>query len=317
MMPEERYIEFDVTYKCSAQCRHCILVCSPKKGGLMSVEDARKYLVEMKKLNLTGLDLIVTGGEALLFFQRVLEIIQAAAELGMAPVRSVQSNGSWCANDRLTRQRLTELRDAGLQGIYFSVDPFHNEFLPVENVRRGIAISEEVFGQEHVSVNSRSYLDAEEIPGVLDYLESVERPPAIMTGRAAWALPGYLSTIPLEEILNMDCRGGSQDMDPSSVWQINVDAYGYVSSWICSGILLGNAHETPLAEILTRPLTEQPQMVQDLVTYGPACMLDMAAKHGFQPEDGYVTKCHLCWDIRTAIHAHYPELFAPAELYRE
>lgn len=35
MMPKERYIEFDVTYKCSAQCKHCILVSGPKKCGLV------------------------------------------------------------------------------------------------------------------------------------------------------------------------------------------------------------------------------------------------------------------------------------------
>lgn len=283
----------------------------------MTVADAITYLTEMKKLGLTGSDLIITGGEALLFFPRVLEIIQAAAALGMTPVRSIQSNGSWCMSDELTRRRLTQLRDAGLRGMYFSADPFHYEFVPIEHVRRGVRISEEVFGPEHVSVGSRAYLDAESIPTVAEYLESVEKPPAIMTGRAAWTLPDYLPTVPLEQILDMNCHGGSRDIDPSSVWQINVDAYGYVSSWICSGILLGNAHETPLAEILSRPLTEQPQVVQGLVAHGPGSMLDMAEKHGFQPKDRYVTKCHLCWDIRTAIHIHYPELFAPAELYRE
>ena len=317
MMPKERYIEFDVTYKCSAQCRHCILVSSPKKRGLMTIEDAYIYLIEMKKLGLTGLDLIITGGEAMLFFERVLGIIQKAAELEMTPVRSVQSNGSWCINDRITSQRLMDLHNAGLQGIYFSVDPFHHEFVPTENVRRGIRIAEEIFGTEHVAVNSRNYLEAEKIPTVAEYLENIERLPAIMTGRAVWTLPDCLPTIPIEQILEMNCSGGSQDIDPSSVWQINVDAYGNVSSWICSGILLGNAHETPLAEILTRPLSKQPQIVQDLVAHGPASLLDMAEKHGFYPKDRYVTKCHICWDIRCAIYIHYPDIFAPAELYHE
>ena len=317
MMPEGRYIEFDLTYKCSAQCRHCILTCSPKKGGLMTLEDAHTYLLEMKKLGLSGPDLIITGGEALLFFPRVLEIIQCAAELGMAPVRSVQSNGSWCANDEMTRQRLTALHDAGLRSMFFSVDPFHNEFVPIENVGRGIRISEEVFGREHVGVGSRRYLEAEKIPPVQEFLAGVKSAPAVMTGRAGWLLPDYSPKMPLEQILEQNCRGGHDDIDPASVRQINVDAYGYVSSWICSGILLGNAHETPLSEILSRPLNQHPQLVQDLVEHGPGCMLDMAEKHGYQTKEQYVTKCHLCWDIRTAIHMHYPELFAPDELYRD
>ena len=99
------------------------------------------------------------------------------------------------------------------------------------------------------------------------------------------------------------------------MWQINVDAYGYVSSWICSGIVLGNAHETPFSEIVSRPLNEHPQLVQDLVACGPGTMLGMAKKHGFRPKAQYVSKCHLCWDIRETIHMYYPNLFAPAELY--
>ena len=317
-MPKERYIELDVTYKCSAQCQHCIFASSPRKGGLMTVEDARTYLAETKKLGLTGRDVIITGGEALLFYPRILEIIRAAADMGMAPIRSVQSNGSWCTNDELTRHRLTELRDAGLAGMFYSADPFHQQFVPIDRVSRGIRIAGEVFGPEHVSGgSSSSYLSGEAMPTVEEHIEKLAGSPPIMVARAAWALADHMPTIPLEEVLGMNCRGGRQDIDPSSVWQINVDAYGYVSSWVCSGILLGNAHDTPFAEIVSRPLAEQPQLVQDLVERGPSAMLSMAEKHGFRPRDRYVSKCHLCWDIREAIHMHYPELFAPAELYHD
>ena len=44
MMPKERYIELDVTYRCSAKCQHCCLACSPTKGGVMSVDDARRFI---------------------------------------------------------------------------------------------------------------------------------------------------------------------------------------------------------------------------------------------------------------------------------
>ena len=94
-----------------------------------------------------------------------------------------------------------------------------------------------------------------------------------------------------------------------------MDPWGWVSSWICSGIVLGNALQTPLSEILTRPLEAHPPIVQAIVAGGPGAMLEMAAEHGYQPRERYVSKCHLCWDIREAIHTHYPDLFAPAELY--
>ena len=318
MMSRERYIELDVTYKCSAECAHCIFGSSPRKGGLMPVEDARMYLAETKKLGLTGHDVIVTGGEPLLLYEHTLAIVRAAADLDLAPIRSIQSNGSWCSNDDLTRRRLTELRDAGLGGMFFSSDPFHQQFVPIDRVRRGVRIADEVFGPDKVAVSlGRAYLEAESMPTPDEYAAKLAESPPIMVARAVWALGDRFPTIPLDEILEMNCRGGSRDIDPSSVWQINVDAYGYVSSWICSGILLGNAKETPFSEIVSRPLSQQPQLVQDLVARGPAAMLDMAAAQGFQPRDRYVSKCHLCWDIREAIHGHYPDLFAPAELYHD
>jgi len=314
MMPKERYIELDVTYKCTAECRHCIFGSSPRKSGVMSLTDARTYLSEVKKLGLTGRDVIITGGEALLFHDRVLGIIRVAAELGMGPVRSVQSNAFWCTNDDLTRRRLTELHAAGLAGIYFSADVFHQEFVPIANVRRAVRIAGDVFGAEHVAV-SHEGLDSEPTQTVDEYIAGLSASPVFVVARAAWALADRLPTVPLERIIEMNCRGGRHDLDPRSVWQINVDAYGWVSSWICSGIVLGNAREMPLAEIVSRPLAEQPPLVQDIVQRGPAAMLPMAAKHGFRPRSRYVSKCHLCWDIREAIHTFYSELFAPAELY--
>ncbi|MBL7134381.1 MAG: radical SAM protein [Phycisphaerae bacterium] len=318
MMPKERYIELDITYKCSAECLHCIFASSPRKGGLMPVEDARRYLAEVRKLGLGGRDVILTGGEPLLFYEHTLAIVRAAAEIGMAPLRLIQSNASWCTDDEMTRSRLTDLRDAGLGGMYFSCDPFHQQFVPVERVRRGVRIADDVFGPEHVSVSgSRARLDDESPPSIDEHIEALPASPPVMVARAAWALGGHVPTIPLEEVLHMNCRGGRQDLDPASVWQINVDAYGYVSSWVCSGIVLGNALETPLSRIVTRGLAEHPPLVQDLVAHGPGAMLPMAARHGFRPREAYAGKCHLCWHIRETIHKHYPDLFAPEELYRD
>ena len=314
MMPKERYIELDVTYKCSAACQHCIFASSPRKGGLMPVDDARQYLGEIRSMGLSGSDVTITGGEALLFYDRVLAIIRAATQLGMAPIRSIQSNGSWCTSDDLTRARMVELRDSGLGGMFFSCDPFHQQFVPIERVRRAARIASEVFGADHVSVN-RGLLHSDAMPSVQEHIAALAASPPVMVARAAWALSEHMPTIPFEEILEMNCRGGTRDLDPSSVWQINVDAYGYVSSWICSGIVLGNARETPLSEIILRPLAEQPTLVQQVVEAGPGAMLPMAAEHGFLPRARYASKCHLCWHIREQIHSHYPALFAPEELY--
>ena len=316
MMPKERYIELDVTYRCNARCQHCCLACGPTKGGVMAVGDARTFIAEAKKLGLTGQQITITGGEAMLYYETVLGIVKVAAELGMTPVHAVQSNGSWCVSDELTRERLTALRDAGLGGMFFSTDTYHRRFVAVERTRRGVRIADEIFGAEHVAV-SRELLALDELPTVTKDLSTLREHPPLMVGRAARELARYLDPVPLELILAQNCSGGRIDLDPRSVHQINVDPWGWVSSWICSGIVLGNALHTPLSEILTRPLAAHSPLVRSIVATGPRALLEMAALHGYQPGERYATKCHLCWDIRDAIYMHYPDLFAPAELYED
>jgi len=315
-MPSERYIELDITYRCSAKCRHCCFACSPSKGGKMSVEDARTFIIEARKLGLTGKGITITGGEALLYYDTVLAILQVAAEEGMSPVCAVQSNASWCVNDGLTRDRMVAMKKAGLTGMHFSSDQYHRPYVPIENLRRGVGIADEVFGPENVAVSRDDMAREEELSPKEEIQILRERPP-LMVGRAPGELAAELDTVPLAEILAENCAGGSWYLDPRSVHQINVDPWGWVSSWICSGIALGNALRRPLSEILTRPMGEHSPLVQAIVAHGPGAMLEMAAEHGYQVQERYVSKCHLCWDVREAIYLHYPELFAPALLYEE
>ena len=46
------------------------------------------------------------------------------------------------------KERLSLLRDAGVQGMYFSVDAFHQEFVRAECVCRGIRFAREIFGDD-------------------------------------------------------------------------------------------------------------------------------------------------------------------------
>ena len=57
--------------------------------------------------------------------------------------------------------------------------------------------------------------------------------------------------------------------------------------------------------------------MQSIIARGPRALLELAALHGFQPEEHYASKCPLCWEIRNVIYMHYPDLFAPAELYED
>ena len=99
-----------MTYRCSAACRHCLVMAAPRQSKARgSVEDAVEYGRDFQGL---GRRVIIAGGEALLFPEHVLAMVRALKDAGV-PVAFVESNGSWCVSDRIVVERLTGLRDAG------------------------------------------------------------------------------------------------------------------------------------------------------------------------------------------------------------
>ena len=86
-----------------------------------------------------------TGGEPFLNFDLLTTAVGMAHEREI-PSTFVETNCSWCTDDRTAREKLKLLRDEGLRGILISVNPFYAEYIPFERTERCIRISSEVFG---------------------------------------------------------------------------------------------------------------------------------------------------------------------------
>ena len=100
-----------LTYRCSAACRHCLVMAAPKQDrAVTSVANAVRYGLDFAKL---GRHVMIAGGEALLFFKHVLEICRRLKAEGV-PVAFIESNGSWCRSDAGVERRLSRLQDAGV-----------------------------------------------------------------------------------------------------------------------------------------------------------------------------------------------------------
>ncbi len=57
-----------------------------------------------------------------------------------------------------------------------------------------------------------------------------------------------------------------------------------------------------------------------LVERGPVPLLEEAVQHGFEDdEEGYASKCHLCFEIRTFLWEQglYPDEIGPEEIYTD
>lgn len=148
-----------LTYKCNAECRHCMYACSPKWEGWISEEDLKAVLSllagkikpspygpESVSLN-HGLHF--TGGEPFLNYELLLKAVDLAHELDI-PSTFVETNCYWCLNDEVTREKLDALKERGLNGILISVNPFYLEYVPFERTERGVRIAQEVFAEKWI-----------------------------------------------------------------------------------------------------------------------------------------------------------------------
>jgi len=146
-----------LSYKCPAECRHCMYACSPKwAGNWITVDQLEQYLPQLAKViepsphgrQYMSLNhgLHFSGGEPFLNVKLLLKAVEIAETLNI-PSTFVETNCFWCKTDALTRERLQTLKDNGLKGIMISVNPFYTEYVPFERTDRCIRISQEVFGQ--------------------------------------------------------------------------------------------------------------------------------------------------------------------------
>lgn len=70
-----------------------------------------------------------SGGEPFRNFDLLLELTDMAHRLEI-PTTFVETNGYWAMSDTTTRQKLRRLKDAGLDGILISANPFILEHVP-------------------------------------------------------------------------------------------------------------------------------------------------------------------------------------------
>ncbi|MBM3500116.1 MAG: radical SAM protein [Armatimonadetes bacterium] len=301
-----------VTYRCSAACRHCLVMAAPGQDeALVSVEAAVEYGLDFAAL---GRAVLIAGGEALLYSDHILRMAGALSAAGV-PVAFVESNGSWCTSDGLTRRRLSLLREAGVQGMYFSVDCFHQEFAPAERVYRGISLSWELFGRENVLPSELS--PARALEAEREARDPRSRRRAALShvhfiGRAAVDLAPLAPPVSLAELLTQDCAA---DLDVDSLREIQVDPYGFVRPDWCPGVNLGNTATHRLVDLCRTEHVRQTPVLSEIAGRGPAALLPLAERFCITPQPAYASKCHLCFDLRRQLVEHMPLEFGPRQVY--
>ena len=321
-----------LTYKCNAACEFCYYNCSPQQDGLMTVDAAIGVWRSLKNLAGDDTKIHITGGEPFLYWERLLEILTEAKKQSLDPacrgealqrsrVDMIETNGFWATDDEIIRQRLKVLNELGMHKLKISCDPFHQEYVDIEPVRRLSERAVEMLGAERVLVRWQKYfdnpLDMKNLSAQQrdkNYISALKDYPCRFTGKAGGRLAEIVASKPLEALAAKNCRSGFL-----AAKGVHIDPYGNVFSGTCSGIIVGNINQKSLENIWEGFHPAQNEIINVLFNFGPTGLLKQAEAHGYKTKKFYADKCHLCTDIRRFFFGNSlsESVIGPAECYRQ
>jgi organic radical activating enzyme len=316
-----------LTYKCNAKCEFCYYNCSPEQNGLMPVDMAINAWQSLKELAGDGAPAVskvepkihITGGEPFLYWDHLVEILQEAKKSNLGPVDMIETNGFWATDEKIIKDRLKILDGLGMSRLKISCDPFHQEYVDIEPVRRLAKTAKGLLGDARVLVRWEKYFDKPiEMKNISAderknrYVEALKDYPCRFTGRAAGAIAELVVSQTVEQIATLNCSNAFLDAKG-----VHIDPYGNIFSGTCSGIIVGNIAKRPLAEIWQNWQPENDVVIGQLFNSGPAGLLNGAIKTGYKPAKQYAGKCHLCTSIRQFFFDKglYKTVVGPAECY--
>jgi hypothetical protein len=271
-----------------------------------------------------------TGGEPFLNFDLLRRAVEIATELEI-PSLFVETNGFWGRNEQRARTMLRELKEAGLVRLLISVNPFFLEYVPFEATDTAIQVAHEVFGRHLMVYQLDYYARFKElgITGTMPFGEYLEREGREQTfGHTEFFLNGR-SPFRMEEFGIFPHRPAREWAKEPCVpqflrpWHNHFDNYGNFVPGYCGGISLGDWYDIPTMVSEGIELDERPVLDHIIRDDFPG-LLELARRYGYRErEEGYLSKCHLCADIRRhLVHAateageSFSEL-APAEFYQQ
>ena len=293
-------LELAVTERCNAKCRHCNFPTSPV-GADMSAADAVRWVEEAAQFDSLRY-LLIFGGEPMLNPTVTLAAIKAGKRCGI-PSLDIITNGFWAANDEQAHSWARQLRAAGLDRVIFSVDIFHAEFVPVDNLKRAaqaalsagmskVIWNVSVFrrGEPVLPEDIRTWEIVKELREISQDINENE---IIIAGRA---LENYGHLFPRKPGIPRDpCPGPTYATDIAHPTVLTLYPNGNI--WVCWNLVAGNAKHSSLADFIRNYDANQNEIIRTLITAGPAGLLELPIAKGFKPKDVYINVCGLCQDL--------------------
>ena len=330
-----------LSYRCNTSCRYCIYASSPAwKADWISLDDAEIIFKHLSKIfnNIYPVNqkfsktkslpisfsygLHFTGGEPFLDYQLLLKLTELAAKYNI-PSPFVETNCFWAKDDKSTIEKLLELKKAGLTGMLASVNPFIIEFIPFERIDRAIRIGREIFGSNLIvyqnfylnlfnSMNLKGkisfeyFLKSVDLKNFFNYIE------LLPMGRTPYKLGSLFKKYPTENFLYQNCYS-----EMTKNWHTHIDNYCNYIPGFCAGISLGDFRQYNSIFIDGINLNNRP--ILKALTENLGMLLKIGKEFGFKEnKEGYISKCHLCTEIRRQIVSKTEEFeeLSPLQFYK-
>ena len=288
-------------YFCTSSCGHCLYFCSPKwkkdyieKGMLVQI---------IEKIRSLGCNSIhIGGGEPFLNLGGLKTVVETCRSTNIR-IEYVETNSSWYKGMNSACEVLSSLKELGLLVLLVSMSPFHNEHIPFFKVK-GVIEACNTVGIETFPWISDFYSEIDafddrkthalgeyENKYGSDYLMRLPSRYWIHPGGRALKTYSRISGLtPYEEILSSNQGGCRELMDVS---HFHFDLFGNYVPGLCSGLAL---HYTDLGSVVT---PEKYPFLRALFQGGVVRLLEFVSnEYGFRPAKEYISKCHLCFEIR-------------------
>ena len=288
-------------YYCTSRCRHCLYACSPAwDKKYIDAQTTEQNILKIKSLGCHSIH--VGGGEPFLNVNGLIIVVETAHALGVH-IEYVETNSSWYRDEDSACEVLSSLKDRGLSTLLISISPFHNEHIPFYKVKGVIeackAVKIDVF--PWIS-DFFAEIDAFDDKGThtmneyqnrygRDYLRKLPSRYWIhFGGRALKTFASVFGTRPCHEILSSN-KGGCKEL--LNVNHFHFDLFGNYIPGLCSGLSI---HGDDVGREIS---PEEYPFLHILFHSGITGLFDLiSSKYRFKPSDGYMSKCHLCFDLR-------------------
>lgn len=301
-------IEFDVTYLCNGRCRHCYSTkwkeTFPKHiDKSLAVEIVRKV---GKKYSPKSI--MTFGGEPLLFPEIVCAIHKEAMNVGI-PRRQIITNGYWSKDEKKIKEIAKNVAESGVNEIYIFVDAFHQEYIPLDIVRKAAESCLQV-GIKNiawspcwvVSINDDNQYN-QKTKSILRELEDlpVRRSEGNVMEPEGLALVNLKEFLPPKKKIPAGKCGDTPYTNPlTSVECISVEPDGQID--VCNHFYIGNASKVDIINLIEDYNPFKIPEMKAIIENGMEGLVNWAKTKGVEPDpEGYYSICQMCTDIRKRV----------------